>query len=71
VYAKAMEQAKENYRITKNKYDNSLVTTSDLLEADLAQLQSTLSYTLARADAFVAYSKLIQSTGTLQAAYSK
>lgn len=71
VYAKAMEQAKENYRITKNKYDNNLVTTADLLEADLAQLQSTLSYTLARADAFVAYNKLIQSTGTLQAAYSK
>ena len=59
------EQARENYRIVKNKFDNSLATTTELLEADVAQLQATLSYTLARADAFVAYNKLLQTAGLL------
>lgn len=71
VYAKAVEQARENYRITKNKYTNNLVTTADLLEADLAQLQANLSYTLSRADAFVAYHKLLQATGSLHQQYAK
>lgn len=65
VYAKAVEQADENYRIVKNKFDNSLATTTDLLDADVAQLQAHLSYTLARADAFVAYHKLLQTAGIL------
>jgi outer membrane protein len=65
VYTTAVEQAEENYRIVKNKFDNSLATTTDLLEADVAQLQSRLNYTLARADAFVSYHKLLQATGTL------
>ena len=65
VYAKAVEQAEENYRIVKNKFDNSLATTTDLLDADIAQLQARLSYTLARADAFVAYHKLLQTAGIL------
>ena len=65
VYAQALEQANENYRIVKNKFDNSLATTTDLLDADVAQLQSNLSYTLARADAFVAYHRLLKSAGIL------
>ncbi|MBS1610328.1 MAG: TolC family protein [Bacteroidetes bacterium] len=65
VYTTAVEQAEENYRIVKNKFDNSLATTTDLLEADVAQLQSRLNFTLARADAFVSYHKLLQATGTL------
>ena len=66
VYAKAREQAAENYRIVKNKFDNSLATLTDLLEADVANLQANLSFTLARADAFVAYNKLLQSAGILK-----
>jgi outer membrane protein len=65
VYAKAVDQANENYRIVKNKFDNSLATTTELLDADVAQLQARLSYTLARADAFVAYNKLLQTAGLL------
>jgi outer membrane protein TolC len=71
VYAKAMEQAQENYRIVKNKFDNSLATTTDLLDADVAQLQARLSYTLSRADAFVAYNKLLQTAGILSADLKK
>lgn len=65
VYAKAIEQAAENYKITKNKYDNTLATTTDLLDADVAQLQAKLNYAFARADAVVAYNKLVQAAGLL------
>lgn len=65
VYAKAVEQAKENYRITKNKYDNSLALTTDLLDADVARLQSQINYEYARADIRVAYNKLYETAGIL------
>lgn len=67
VYATAIDQASENYRITKNKFDNNLVTTTDLLEADLAQLQARLNHAFARVDAAIAYKKLQQTTGMLNA----
>lgn len=69
VYGKAVEQANENYRITKNKYDNNLVTTSDLLDADVAQLQAKLNYAFSKVDAIVAYKKLEQTAGTLNQAF--
>ena len=65
VYAKAVEQADENYRITKNKYDNSLVTTTELLDADVAQVQSKINYESAKADAVVAYKRLEQTAGVI------
>lgn len=66
VYAKAVEQAEENYRITNNKYTNSLATTTDLLDADLSRLQAKLNYAFAQADAAVSYRKLQQSAGVLE-----
>ncbi len=65
VYQKSVEQADENYRITKNKYDNNLVTTTELLEADVAQLQAQLNYAFSKTDAVVAYRKLQQTAGVL------
>lgn len=65
VYAKAVEQANENYKIVKNKYDNSLANTTDLLDADVAQLQARLNYAFSKADALVAYNKLLQTAGVL------
>ncbi|MFP5040431.1 TolC family protein [Parasediminibacterium sp. JCM 36343] len=65
VYAKAIDQATENYRITKNKYNNSLATTTDLLDADVAQLQAKLNYSFAKSDAIVAYNKLMEVTGMI------
>ena len=65
VFQIAVDQAKENYRITKNKYDNALATTTDLLDADVAQLQTKLNVTNAAADAVVAYNKLLQTAGLL------
>lgn len=65
VYEKAVTQATENYRITKNKYDNTLATTTELLDADVALLQTKLSVTNAKADSFLAYNKLLQIAGLL------
>jgi outer membrane protein TolC len=49
VYNQAVEQASENYRIIKDKYDNGLSDTNDL-EADVEQLGSNINKTLARAN---------------------
>ncbi len=65
VYEKAVAQSEENYRIVKNKFDNSLATTTDLLEADVAQLQARLNMAFSKADASVAYNKLLQTAGLL------
>jgi len=65
VYAKAVEQADENYRIVNNKYANSLATLTDLLEADVAQLQARLNYSLAKADAVVVYHQLLLASGII------
>ncbi len=65
VYQKAVVQATENYRITKNKYDNNLVNTTELLDANVALLQSKINLAVAKADVMLAYSKLLETTGTL------
>jgi len=71
VYDKAIEQADENYRILKNKYANSLATLTDLLEADVAQLQAHLNYSFAKADAVVVYNQLLQAAGILSQPQTK
>lgn len=65
VYKNAVAQATENLRITKNKYDNNLVTTTDLLDADVALLRTRLDLASANADAISAYNRLLQTTGQL------
>ena len=68
VYQKAIDQSAENYRISKNKYDNHLLTVTDLLDADVAQLQARLNYAQAKADAYTAYKKLEHMAGILTSA---
>ncbi|MBS1732175.1 MAG: TolC family protein [Bacteroidetes bacterium] len=65
LYEKALVQATENYRITNNKYNNSLVTLTDLLDANVAKLQAKLNIAMAKADAVLAYNKLLQTAGLL------
>ena len=65
VYEKSVIQATENYRITKNKFDNALATTTELLEADVTLLQAKLSVTNAKADSFLAYNRLLNAAGLL------
>jgi outer membrane protein len=65
VYEEAVTQATENYRITNNKQINALATTTDLLDADVANLQAQLNYFNAKVDALIAYDKLLQTAGLL------
>ena len=65
VYQKAFLQAEENFRITNNKYKNSLATITDLLEANASLLQAKLNVPFAKADAFLAYKKLLLTAGTI------
>lgn len=65
VFEKSAIQANENYRITKNKYDNGLATMTELLDADAAQISANVGVINAKADAALAYRKLLQTTGIL------
>lgn len=65
VYALAVEQSDENFRIVKDKYDNSLSTTNDLLEADVQQLQSKINLALSQADIALKYYQLQFASGKL------
>ena len=66
VYERALEQATENYRITKNKFDNGLANITDLLDADAALVSAKVNVINAKADASLAYKKLLQSSGILK-----
>lgn len=63
VYQKAEIQALENYRITKNKFDNGLATLTELLDADAAKVAAQISVLNAKADAALAFKKLQQTAG--------
>ena len=65
VYALAVEQSNENYRIIKDKYDNSLANTNDLLEADVQKLQSKINLALCQADIALKYYQLQFASGKL------
>jgi outer membrane protein len=65
VYTEAVTQADENYRIVKDKYDNGLVDTNDLLEADVQQLQAKLNQTFSKADITERFYELLNASGKL------
>ena len=65
VYEKSSAQASENYRVTKNKFDNGLATITELLEADAAKISAQVNVLNAKADAALAVRKLKQSAGIL------
>ena len=66
VNTKAVAQANENYRISKNKYDNSLLLLTDLLDANLQQLRANLELKTSKADAVLDYYTLQQTAGLLK-----
>jgi outer membrane protein TolC len=70
VYNQAVEQATENYRIVKDKYENGLSDTNDLLEADVEQLKSRISETIAKVDVIQKYYELLSATGQLSQTFN-
>jgi len=71
VYEVSREQALENYRIVKDKYDNGLSDTNDLLEADVQQLQTRIDLAYAKADITLKYYELLIAEGKLTDQFSK
>lgn len=65
VYVQAVEQADENYRIVKDKYDNGLQDTNDLLDADVQQLQAKINEAFSKADITQRYYELLNASGKL------
>jgi len=59
-------QAEENYRIINIRFNEHVALLSDLLDANVALLQAKMNLSIAKADAEVAYSKLLKSSGILQ-----
>lgn len=70
VYGQAVEQSSENYRIVKDKYDNGLSDTNDLLEADVEQLSSKINRALAKANTIQKYYELLSVTGQLSQTFT-
>ncbi|TRX10938.1 TolC family protein [Flavobacterium gawalongense] len=70
VYGQALEQSTENYRIIKDKYDNGLSDTNDLLEADVEQLGSKINKALAKANIIQKYYELLSVTGQLSQSFN-
>lgn len=70
VYVEAATQSAENYRIVKDKYDNGLSNTNDLLEADVEQLSSKINKALARANIIQKYYELLSTTGQLSQTFN-
>jgi outer membrane protein TolC len=70
VYLEAAAQSSENYRIVKDKYDNGLSNTNDLLEADVEQLSSKINNALARANIIQKYYELLSVTGQLSQTFN-
>ncbi|WP_306352184.1 TolC family protein [Flavobacterium sp. '19STA2R22 D10 B1'] len=65
VYVEARAQAEENYRIVKDKYENGLSDTNDLLEADVEQLQAKINQAYAKANITQRQYELLAASGKL------
>ncbi|MGJ1263270.1 TolC family protein [Sphingobacterium spiritivorum] len=65
VYVQAVDQANENFRIVKDKYDNGVADTDDLLEADVQQLQSRINLAIGKANTVEKYYDLLLTNGEI------
>lgn len=63
VTIKAIEQAKENYRMTQEKYNQQLASSTDLIDAETLWKQAEVNNTTALADYQIAKMKLFKSAG--------
>jgi outer membrane protein len=63
VAQKSLEQAMENYKIVKSKYDNHIALLTDLLDADNYLLNAKINLISSKADATLAYYSMLKSAG--------
>jgi outer membrane protein len=60
---KAITQTIENQRVMKNRYNSQLSTIGELLDSDFLVLQAKINSETAKADAELAYYKLLKAVG--------
>jgi outer membrane protein TolC len=65
VYTQAVDQSAENYRIVKDKYDNGLSDTNDLLDADVEDLNAKINQSYTKANIIEKYYQLLNVSGQL------
>lgn len=70
VYNEAVAQADENFRIVKDKYDNGLSDTNDLLEADVEDLSARINQAYANANRVLKYYELLDAAGQLTQSFN-
>jgi len=70
VYSQAVAQADENYRIVKDKYDNGLSDTNDLLEADVEDLGAKINQAYAKANVALKFYELLEASGQLTQSFN-
>ena len=58
-----MEQARESYRMTSEKYRNGLTSNTEMLDAEIALLQARLTHTQAIVDCTLAMARLKKAVG--------
>jgi outer membrane protein TolC len=70
VYDEAFQQATENYRLVKDKFDNGLADTNDLVEADVEQLSAKINTALSKATIIQKYYELLSVSGQLSQSFN-
>ncbi|QSW87914.1 MULTISPECIES: TolC family protein [Flavobacterium] len=70
VYEEALQQASENYRLVKDKFDNGLADTNDLVEADVEQLSAKINTAVAKATIIQKYYELLSVSGQLSQSFN-
>ncbi|MWB96039.1 TolC family protein [Flavobacterium sp. GA093] len=70
VYEEAVEQASENFRLVKDKYDNDLADTNDLLEADVDQLSAQINKAVSKSTIIQKYYELLSVSGQLSQSFN-
>lgn len=70
LYSESIDQSTENFRIVKDKYDNGLADTNDLLEADVDQLGAQVNQANAKANVALKYYEWLHASGQLLATFN-
>jgi outer membrane protein TolC len=70
VYDEALQQAAENYRLVKDKFDNGLSDTNDLVEADVEHLTAKINTALSKAAIIQKYYELLSVSGQLSQSFN-
>jgi len=70
VYDEALQQAAENYRLVKDKFDNGLSDTNDLVEADVEHLNAKINTALSKAAIIQKYYDLLSVSGQLSQSFN-